>query len=54
MTNNEIVAILQEQDKILKEIFAKREELAELVKSKGIYDEVWEALYADGEQHYTF
>lgn len=52
MTKNEILRELHEQDKLLKKIFDRREELAELAGER--YDEIWEKLYSDGESHYDF
>ena len=51
---NELLKELQEQDEILKKIFARREEIAEITKKNNTYDELWEKLYTDGESHYSF
>ena len=54
MTKKEIVITLREQDRLLKEIFQARKELAEMTKQEDIYDEVWEMLYSDEQFHYEF
>lgn len=45
---------LQEQDEMLKKIFARREEIAEMAKKNNTYNELWEKLYADRKSHYSF
>ena len=50
----EIVEELRKQDEQLKAIFERREELAKIVKEAGCYDEIWEMLFGDGEEHYSF
>lgn len=50
---NEMVEILKAQDKELQRIFKEREKIVEQAEEMGRYDELWEMLYADGENHYT-
>lgn len=49
-----IVAELREQDVKLKEIFDRRENLQKLIQEAGCYDEIWEMLFSDHEEHYSF
>ena len=49
-----IVEELREQDKQLKAIFERREELAKITKEAGCYDKIWEMLFGDHESHYDF
>lgn len=49
-----IVEELRKQDKQLKAIFDRREELAKIAKEAGCYDEIWEMLFGDHEGHYSF
>lgn len=49
-----IVKELRKQDQQLRDIFARREELSEITKENGCFDEVWEMLFEDGESHYSF
>lgn len=51
---NEMLEILKAQDKELQKIFAEREKIAEQAEAMDRYDELWEMLYSDGENHYTF
>ena len=51
---NEMLEILKAQDKELQKIFAEREKIAEQAEAMNRYDELWEMLYSDGENHYTF
>ena len=51
---NKIVEELKEQDKILKEIFRRRKQLAGISKNCGDYEKIWEALMSDGENHWDF
>ena len=51
---NEMLEILKAQDKELQKIFAEREKIAEQATSMDRYDELWEMLYSDGENHYVF
>ena len=51
---NEMLEILKAQDKELQKIFAERERIAEQAEAMNRYDELWEMLYSDGENHYTF
>ena len=51
---NEMLEILKAQDKELQKIFAEREKIAEQAEEMDRYDELWEMLYSDGENHYTF
>ena len=51
---NEMLEILKAQDKELQRIFAEREKIAEQAEAMNRYDELWEMLYSDGENHYTF
>ena len=51
---NEMLEILKAQDKELQKIFAERERIAEQAEEMDRYDELWEMLYSDGENHYTF
>ena len=51
---NKIVEELKEQDKILKEIFRRRKQLAGISKDRGDYEKIWEALMTDGENHWDF
>ena len=51
---NEMLEILKAQDKELQKIFAEREKIAEQAEKMDRYDELWEMLYSDGENHYTF
>ena len=51
---NEMLEILKAQDKELQKIFAEREKIAEQAEMMNRYDELWEMLYSDGENHYTF
>lgn len=45
---------LQEQDEMLKKIFARREELAKIAKENNIYNELWDKLHDDKKSHYSF
>lgn len=45
---------LRQQDIELQKIFNRRKELFRISLEANLYDETWEALYADGESHYTF
>ena len=49
-----IVEELRKQDKQLKAIFDRREELEKIAKEAGCYDEIWEMLFGDHEGHYSF
>ena len=49
-----VVKELQAQDKDLFDIFNRREEIAKEAKESGLYDELWEMLFADGKRHYNF
>ena len=52
-----LLATLRAQDKQLKKIFAEREAIRQKCLDEGghrLYDEMWEALYKDGENHYNF
>lgn len=52
-----LLAILRAQDEQLKKIFAEREAIHQKCLDEGgrrLYDEMWEALYKDGENHYNF
>ena len=51
---NGMLEILKAQDKELQKIFAEREKIAEQAEAMDRYDELWEMLYSDGENHYTF
>ena len=51
---NGMLEILKAQDKELQKIFAEREKIAEQAEEMNRYDELWEMLYSDGENHYTF
>lgn len=51
---NEMLEKLKAQDKELQKIFAEREEIAKQAEAMNRYDELWEMLYSDGENHYTF
>ena len=51
---NGMLEILKAQDKELQRIFAEREKIAEQAEAMDRYDELWEMLYSDGENHYTF
>ena len=51
---NGMLEILKAQDKELQKIFAERERIAEQAEEMDRYDELWEMLYSDGENHYTF
>ena len=51
---NGMLEILKAQDKELQKIFAEREKIAEQAEEMDRYDELWEMLYSDGENHYTF
>lgn len=51
---NEMLEILKAQDKELQKIFAEREKIAEQAEMMNRYDELWEMLYSDGENHYVF
>ena len=49
-----VVKELQMQDIDLLDILNRREEIAKEAKESGLYDELWEMLFADGECHYNF
>lgn len=52
-----LLATLRAQDEQLKKIFAEREAIRQKCLDEGghrLYDEMWEALYKDGENHYDF
>lgn len=52
-----LLATLRTQDEQLKKIFAEREAIRQKCLDEGghrLYDEMWEALYKDGENHYNF
>ena len=52
-----LLATLRAQDEQLKKIFAEREAIRQKCFDKGgyrLYDEMWEALYKDGKNHYDF
>lgn len=52
-----MLATLRTQDEQLKKIFAEREAIRQKCLNEGghrLYDEMWEALYKDGESHYDF
>ena len=52
-----LLATLRAQDEQLKKIFAEREAIRQKWLDKGgyrLYDEMWEALHKDGENHYNF
>ena len=51
---DKIVEELREQDKILKEIFRRRKQLAGISKDRGDYEKIWEMLYEDGKNHWDF
>ena len=51
---NGMLEILKAQDKELQKIFAEREKIAKQAEEMDRYDELWEMLYSDGENHYTF
>ena len=51
---NEMVEMLKAQDKELHRLLAEREEIAKQAKSMDRYDDLWEMLYSDGENHYIF
>ena len=48
-----VVKELQAQDKVLIDIFNKREEIAKEAKESGLFNELWEMLFTDGESHYS-
>lgn len=57
MTREELkyaVKELQVQDMDLLDIFNKREEIAQEAKESGLYNELWEMLFADGKSHWNF
>lgn len=45
---------LLEQDNELRKIYKRREEIAQIAKQDGYYNELWELLYKDGERHCEF
>ena len=49
-----IVEELRKQDEQLKVILERREELATIAEEAGCYDEIWEMLFGDHENHYSF
>lgn len=57
MTREELkyaVKELQVQDMDLLDIFNRREEIAQEAKESGLYNELWEMLFADGKSHWNF
>lgn len=54
MTQKAILKELKEQDKILHEIFSRREELAKIAKEQGCYNKVYDKLFADHLSHFNF
>lgn len=50
----EILKTLREQENILFKIFEEREKLRKECKTEGIYNEIWEKLFEDGEKHIEF
>lgn len=53
----ELLATLRAQDEKLEKILAERKAIREKLKAVGgyhLYDEMWEALYADGKSHCDF
>ena len=49
-----IVAELRKQDEQLRAIFDRREELANIAREAECFDEIWEMLFTDHEEHYSF
>lgn len=49
-----LVKELQQQDKEIQALFEKREAIAREAKENGLYNELWEMLFADGNPHITF
>lgn len=45
---------LQKQDEMLKKIFTRREEIAEMTKKNNTYNELWDKLHDDKKSHYSF
>ena len=57
MTQIEKLAIyheLIEQDKMLHEIENRRRELGQKLRKAGCYQEMWDAVFEDGEAHHGF
>lgn len=54
MTQKAILEELREQDKVLHEIFTRREELAKIAKEQGCYNKVYDKLFADHLPHFGF
>lgn len=45
---------LRKQDEQLNAILKRREEIRDIVKINGTYDELWEMLYSDCKSHWEF
>ena len=51
---NELLAELREQDEIYQKMTRRREQIRNLTKGLGIYNEVREMLFDDGKTHVSF
>ena len=49
-----IVEELRKQDEQLKAIFDRREELSKIAKETGCHGQIWEMLFNDHKEHYSF
>lgn len=54
MNKRLILEQLRENDEKIEILFEQRKALADICKKEGIYDEIYNRLYRDGEPHYDF
>ena len=54
MNKRLILEELRENDEKIETLFKQRKALADMCKKEGIYDEIYNRLYRDGEPHYEF
>lgn len=54
LNKQNIVEQLRKQDEQINAILARREELREITKKNGCYDEIHDMLYSDKKSHWDF
>lgn len=54
LNKKSILKELRQQDEQINAILSRREELKNITKENGCYDEVWDMLHSDKKSHWEF